>query len=54
MSGKPMGDVPLDTAINIRIPTDLKAAAEVLAKANRRTLAQWLRLLIEREVKAHH
>ena len=54
MAGKPQGPEEMDTTINFRIPTGLKAAAEKAARADRRTLAQWLRVIIEREITKEH
>jgi predicted transcriptional regulator len=39
-------------AISVRVDADLKAKAEALAKADRRTLSSWVEALIAREVDA--
>lgn len=39
-----------DVTAQIRMPGELRKQAEALASADRRSLSDWIRLLIEREV----
>ena len=50
MAGKPQGDSTMDTLVTFRISKKLKAQSEAIARADRRSLGQWLRVLIENEV----
>jgi predicted HicB family RNase H-like nuclease len=54
MAGKPQGDIEMDATINFRISQRLKDMAEKAAKSDRRTLAQWIRLIIEKELSRKH
>jgi predicted DNA-binding protein len=51
MAGKPQGIVNLDSVVIFRVSKEIKAQAEKLAKEDRRTLAQWIRVLIEDRIK---
>lgn len=39
-----------DAAISVRIDPDIKAKADALARADRRTLSAWVEALVAREV----
>lgn len=41
-----------DVTAQIRMPKSLRLQAEKLSQADRRSFSDWVRLLIEREVKA--
>jgi predicted HicB family RNase H-like nuclease len=42
-----------ETAMNVRVKESVKAAAERLAKADGRSLANWLERMIEAEAARH-
>ncbi len=42
-----------DRMVQLRMPKQLRKAADRVAQADRRTFSDWARLLIEREVKAY-
>jgi predicted HicB family RNase H-like nuclease len=47
-----MSDVKKDDRLELRIPAELKAKAMEAAEKDRRTLSQWVQLVIEEKLSA--